>query len=155
MSVLEIKIIPEHIAYTVEYDTAGEYDFFDFETGDNTLQDLEDLVLSENPGVTVPEIPDDYNYTTYPAGVIPSGKMRVSYYDMVNKMGKDNPDGKYRFVTVPEVKAAVMYHKGKNEGIDEERCVLNCELYPKMIELIVDLPELAVSIAEGKKYKGK
>ena len=119
MSVLEIKIIPEHIAYTVEYDTAGEYDFFDFETGDNTLQDLEDLVLSENPGVTVPEIPDDYNYTTYPAGVIPSGKMRVSYYDMVNKMGKDNPDGKYRFVTVPEVKAAVMYHKGAFSKIPE------------------------------------
>lgn len=61
----------------------------------------------QNLEVVVPEIPDDYNYFTHP-----QGKMHVRYYDMVDKAGFDDPDGKYRFVGVSEVKAAVMQHKG-------------------------------------------
>lgn len=112
MSTLEIRTIPEHIAYTAEYDIESYYDFFDFETGGNDLQDLEDLMHQENPDVMVPEMPDDYNYFTHPAGTVPQGKMHITYYDMVDRRGVDNPDGKYRFVTVPEVKAAVIQHQG-------------------------------------------
>lgn len=112
MSKFEIRTIPGHIAYMAEYDIDSYYEFFDFETGDNQLQDLEDLMHSENPDVTVPEMPDDYNYFTHPMATIPEGKMHIKYYDMVEKSGVDNPDGKYRFVEVPEVKAAVIEHHG-------------------------------------------
>ncbi len=116
---LEIKDIPEHIAYTAEYDVDCYDDFFDFEAGTNSLQNLEDLMHEENPDVVVPEIPNDYNYFTHPAGVIPEGRMHIHYYDMVDRKGKDNPDGKYRFVTVPAVKAATMFWEGPNRTIPE------------------------------------
>ncbi len=112
MNIIEIREIPEHIAYMAEYDIESYYDFFDFETGGNHLQALEDLMHRENPEVVVPEIPDDYNYFTHPMGETPRGKMHIKYYDMVDKAGIDNPDGKYKFVTVPAIKAAVTQHTG-------------------------------------------
>lgn len=119
MNRLEIKIIPEHFAYTAEYDVDNYMSFFDEETGENILQDLEDLMHEENPDVIVPEIPDDYNYITHATGQIPSPPMHVKYYDMVDRMGKDNADGAYRFVKVPEVKAATMLYKGPFETIPD------------------------------------
>ena len=115
----EIKDIPEHIAYTTEYDIDSFNDFFDPETGGNILQDLEDLMHEDNPDVVVPEIPDDYNYLAVPAGVVPEGRRHISYFDMVDRKGKDNPDGAYRFVTVPAVRAAVLPWEGPYDTIDE------------------------------------
>lgn len=112
MKPLEIRTIPAHIAYMAEYDIESYYDFFDFSTGANDLQDLEDLMHRENPDVAVPEMPDDYNYFTHPQGTVPQGKMHIKYYDMVDRKGIDNPDGKYKFVAVPEAKAAVTEHQG-------------------------------------------
>ncbi|MDO4868895.1 MAG: hypothetical protein Q4A65_01195 [Bacillota bacterium] len=116
---LEIREIPEHFAYTAEYIVDSYNDFFDVETGVNSLQDLEDLMHAENPGVVVPEIPDDYNYFVHPQGVVPEGKMQLSYYDMVDRKGIDNAEGKYRFVTVPAVKAAVIPWQGANTTVPE------------------------------------
>ena len=109
---LIIKDIPEHAAYTAEYDVDSYNDFFDVETGANILQDLEDLMHEDNPDVVVPEIPNDYNYFTHPAGVVPSARMHIHYYDMVDRKGRDNADGKYRFVDVPGIRAAVFPWEG-------------------------------------------
>ncbi len=117
MADIVIKIIPEHIAYTAEYDISDYYDFYDFETGSNILLDLEELMHEENPDVHVPEIPNDYNYFTHPQGEIPQGRMHVHYYDMVDCKGIDNKDGKYRFVTVPEINAVCKMHSGSFNNI--------------------------------------
>ena len=114
---VEIRTIPEHVAYTAEYDVETYNDFFNEETGDNILADLEVLMHSENPDVIVPEIPDDYNYLTHEAGEQIKSPMHVKYYDMVNKAGKDSDS--YRFVTVPEVTAAVMLYEGPFENVGE------------------------------------
>jgi len=119
MMEFELREIPEHIAYTAEYDVKSYNDFFDFETGENYLQNLEDLMHEENPDVVVPEIPDDYNYFTHPKGEVPQGKMHMKYYDMVDRKGKDNKEGKYKFVTVPGVKAVVVPWQGANSTIPQ------------------------------------
>jgi len=116
---LEIRDIPEHIAYTAEYDVDSYDDFFDPATGENRLQDLEDYMHEDNPDVIVPEIPNDYNYFTHPAGVVPSGRMHVRYFDMVDRFGKDDPEGSYRFVAVPAVRAAVIPWEGPNPTVPE------------------------------------
>ena len=51
--------------------------------------------------------------------------------------------------------SAVMYKKGKNEGIDEEGCALNREMYLKLVDMIVDEPELAFAVMEGRVYEGE
>lgn len=117
MAHAEIKRIPEHIAYTAEYDVETYNDFFNEETGENILADLDEQMHAENPGVFVPEIPDDYNYFTHEAGKPVESPMHIKYYDMVNKAGRDTES--YRFVTVPEVKAAVMMHEGPYEKVGE------------------------------------
>lgn len=119
MTDIKIKEIPEHIAYTAEFDIDDYYDFFDFETDSNSLVNLEELMHRENPGVNVPEIPDDYNYFTHPQGVVPKGRMHIHYYDMVDRAGMDNADGKYRFVVVPKIRAACMMHRGSFRDIDK------------------------------------
>ena len=48
-----------------------------------------------------------------------------------------------------------MYKKGKNEGIDEEGCALNREMYLKLVDMIVDEPELAFAVMEGRVYEGE
>lgn len=115
----EIREIPAHIAYTAEYDVGSYNDFFDPQAGTNDLQDLEDLMHEDNPDVVVPEIPNDYNYFTHPAGIVPQSPMHVVYYDMVDRKGKDNPDGKYRFVDRPQIKALVIPWEGPNPSVPE------------------------------------
>ena len=119
MTDIKIKEIPEHIAYTAEFDIDDYYDFFDFETDSNSLVNLEELMHRENPDVNVPEMPDDYNYFTHPRGVVPKGRMHIHYYDMVDRAGIDNADGKYRFVVVPKIRAACMMHRGSFRTIDK------------------------------------
>ena len=57
---VEIVTIPAHFAYEREYLINGYEDFFDEETGDNKLQELEDRMLAANPNVVIPESPNDY-----------------------------------------------------------------------------------------------
>jgi len=128
MREVEIKIIPEHVAYTAEYKVNDYNDFYNEETGENMLAELDELMHSENPGVYVPEIPDDYNYFEHEAGQPVTSPMHIRYYDMVNKAGKDTD--KYKFVTVPEVKAATMMHEGPFETVGET--------YSKLYEWIVE-----------------
>ena len=45
--------------------------------------------------------------------------MHVVYYDMVDRKGKDNPDGKYRFVDRPQIKALVIPWEGPNPSVPE------------------------------------
>lgn len=116
---LEIRVIPGHIAYTAEYDVGCYDDFFDVAAGTNSLQDLEDLMHETNPDVVVPDIPDDYNYFTHPAGKVPEGRMHVRYFDMVDRFGKDDPEGRYRFVSVPEARCAVLSWQGPNATVSE------------------------------------
>lgn len=59
---VEIVTIPAHFAYEREYLINGYEDFFDEETGDNKLQELEDRMLAANPNVVIPENPNDYVY---------------------------------------------------------------------------------------------
>lgn len=51
--------------------------------------------------------------------------------------------------------SAAMYQNGKNAEINKEGCSLNCAMYQSLIELIVDDPELAFCIMEGREYPGK
>lgn len=118
MKNVEIKVIPAHIVYLAEYDLQnGMADLVDPYTGKNELLELQFLMEKENPGVNVPE--DDYNYIEYPIAKNDDGTMHLVYSDKVDKIGKDNPDGKYRFVVVPEVRAAVYEHVGPFSTIDD------------------------------------
>jgi effector-binding domain-containing protein len=114
---VEIKDIPEHIAYTQEYTINSYYDFFDEITGENTLQTLADQVEAENPGVHIPKSPADYNYFTHEAGKPITSPMHIRYYDMVDNLGRDCDD--YKFVLVPEVTAAITKHYGGFDRIFE------------------------------------
>lgn len=117
MEKITIKTIPAHIAYTAEYDINDYNDFFNAETGENILQQLDDLMRAENPGVTIPDEPDDYNYIEHPAGTIPMPPMHISYFDMTDRRGQDNSTGKYHFVEKSEIQAACMKHQGPYETI--------------------------------------
>ncbi len=114
---IRIKVIPKHIVYCREYEIRDYNDFFDDNTGANILADLEALILSQNPDVCVPQMPDDYNYITHGEGEIPGQNMKILYSDMVDKKGMDTEQ--YRFCEVPEITAAVMLHKGPYENIGE------------------------------------
>lgn len=117
MDDIKIKVIPAHIVYTREYAIKDYNDFFDEETGDNILADLEELVLLQNPQVHVPDMPDDYNYFTHSKGEIPGQNMNVTYSDMVDARGADSAE--YSFRSVPETTVAAMLHKGPFETIGE------------------------------------
>ena len=114
---IKIKVIPEHIVYSKEYEIRDYNDFFNEDTGENILANLEELMHSQNPQVHVPQMPDDYNYITHAAGEIPGQNMKVIYSDMVDVKGTDTPE--YRFRQVPEITAAVMLHQGPYETIGE------------------------------------
>ncbi len=113
---VEIREIPAHIAYEKTFDIPDYYFFYDYETGSNLLQDLEDRMKADNPGVIVPPIPDDYNYFMHPADDDFVGPMHVVYHDMTLQRGKD-AEGDYRFVDVPKITAAVTEHKGRYESM--------------------------------------
>ena len=119
MSDITIRKIPSCIVYTAEYDVPGVDSFFDEETGDNALYDLQYLMEAENPDVHVPDIPDDYNFFFYPLEKNPDGTIHVIYCDMVDKAGTDSPSGAYRFTEIPEIQAAVLMHKGAFDTIDK------------------------------------
>ena len=118
MAEVRIIEIPAHIVYTAEYDVDSLNDFFNPETGENILYDLQYLMEDENPDVHVPEDGEDYNYFDFPFPDS-NGKKRVVYHDMVDTAGKDNPDGKYRFQEVPEVTAAALMYKGPYDSIGD------------------------------------
>ncbi len=117
MAEIRIKTIPGHFAYTAEYDVEDYNDFFDPNTGENVLLDLEHMMHGENPDVIVPDEPEDYNYFEHPAGQIPRPPMRVRYFDMTESLGTDSRAGAYRFVKKPAIQAACMEHQGAYETI--------------------------------------
>ena len=119
MNEIRIRRIPSCIVYTAEYDVNSVEDFFDPETGDNLLYDLQYQMEAENPDVHVPDIPDDYNFMYYPSRMNPDGTMHIVYCDMVDKKGVDSPTGAYRFVEIPEIEAACLMHQGNNDSIPE------------------------------------
>lgn len=92
--------------YQAEYEVNSVADFFNEETGENILMDLDIKMHSENPGVHVPEEPDDYNYMVHPVSEIERSLTHVRYCDMVNKAGTDSPEGAYVFREMPEVTCA-------------------------------------------------
>ena len=94
-------------------------DFFNPETDENELYDLQLEMEADNPGVTVPEIGEDYNYFGYPVRRNADGTMHVVYSDLVDKMGSDSPSGSYRFFEVPEVTAACYMHQGPFDSFEE------------------------------------
>ena len=61
MADVTIRKIPAHIVYRAEYDVNSLMDFFNPETDENELYDLQLEMEADNPGVTVPEIGEDYN----------------------------------------------------------------------------------------------
>lgn len=115
---VEIVTIPAHFAYEREYLINGYEDFFDEETGDNKLQELEDRMLAANPNVVIPESPNDYNYFIHDMDEDFKGTMHVIYRDMVENKGED-AQGDYRFVDVPEVEAVTAFHEGPYETIGD------------------------------------
>ncbi len=114
---VEIKVIPEHIAYTQEYIVHDYNDFFDETTGENLLQTLSDRVEAENPNVHVPKSPADYNYFAHEVGAPITSPMYIQYYDMVDCFGTDCDA--YRFVRVPEVTVAALAHCGPFDRVFE------------------------------------
>ena len=119
MNKIEIRTIPAHIVYTAEYDQNGIGDFFDPAEDKNLLYDLQYLMEDENHDVKVPDLGDDYNYFEYPLGDNEDGSKHIIYHDMVDKKGRDNADGIYRFEEMPEVRAAVMEYMGYYDTLDK------------------------------------
>ncbi len=119
MADVTIRKIPAHIVYRAEYDVNSLMDFFNPETDENELYDLQLEMEADNPGVTVPEIDEDYNYFGYPVRRNADGTMHVCYSDMVDKMGDDSKSGSYRFFEVPEVTAACYMHQGPFDSFEE------------------------------------
>ena len=119
MADVTIRKIPAHVVYTAEYDVNSFMDFFDPETDSNRLYDLQLEMEADNPGVTVPEIGEDYNYFDYPINRSADGLMHVVYSDMVDVAGQDSPAGSYRFAEVPEVTAACYMHQGAFDTFEE------------------------------------
>ena len=119
MADVEIRTIPAHIVYRAEYDVNSFMDFFNPETEENQLYDLQLEMEADNPGVTVPEIGEDYNYFDYPVARNGDGSMHVVYNDMVDVKGADSEAGSYRFFEVPEVTAACYMHKGPFDSFEE------------------------------------
>ena len=119
MADVTIRKIPAHIVYTAEYDVNSFNDFFDTETDENRLYDLQLEMEADNPGVTVPEIGEDYNYFDYPISRNSDGSMHVVYSDMVDVSGRDSPAGSYAFAEVPEVTAACCMHQGPFDTFEE------------------------------------
>lgn len=118
MTEITLKTIPAHVVYKAEYDIRGISDFFNLETGENFLYDLQYLMEAENRDVNVPDFDNDYNYFEYPYGSNGNGTIHVVYRDMVDKMGKDNAKGAYVFEQMPEIQAAVIAHTGPFDTVD-------------------------------------
>ncbi len=116
---ISITVIPSCTVYRAEYDLMSIDDFFNMETGENILYDLQLLVESENPEVSVPELGEDYNFFQLPMRENSDGTKHIIYRDMTIGMGNDSPTGAYFFETVPEVTAAVMLHRGPFESVDD------------------------------------
>ena len=119
MADVTIRKIPAHVVYTAGYDVNSFMDFFDPETDSNRLYDLQLEMEADNPGVTVPEIGEDYNYFDYPICRNADGLMHVVYSDMVDVSGQDSPAGSYHFTDVPEVTAACYMHQGPFDTFEE------------------------------------
>lgn len=119
MAEITVKKIPSHVVYKAEYDIRGISDFFNLETGENYLYDLQYLMEAENPAVNVPDFDNDYNYFEYPYGRNGDGTIHVVYRDMVDRMGRDNAKGSYVFEEMPEIKAAVLEHTGSFDSVGE------------------------------------
>ena len=115
---ITIKTIPSCIVYRAEYDLKSISDFFNMDTGDNMLYDLQYMMESENPGVIVPELGEDYNFFQLPMEENPDGTKHIVYRDMTIGMGVDSSCGAYRFETIPEITAASIFHLGPYETVE-------------------------------------
>lgn len=116
---ITIKTIPAHFVYRAEYDQKSIMDFFDMETDENILYDLQELMESENPEVKVPDDGTDYNYWQLPLHENPDGTKHIIYRDMVDRMGQDSPSGAYVFEEVPEATVAELIHTGSYETVEK------------------------------------
>lgn len=116
---IRIRTIPSCTVYRAEYDLWSISDFFDMETGENILYELQHLMEAANPQVTVPELGEDYNFFQLPMGDNPDGTKHIIYRDMTIGRGKDSEDGAYVFETVPEITAATMLHEGPYQTVTE------------------------------------
>ncbi|MDD4199923.1 MAG: GyrI-like domain-containing protein [Eubacteriales bacterium] len=115
---IEIRTIPACVAYSAEYNLPGIGSFFNTETGENILYDLQHEMEADNPEVHVPDLGDDYNFFEYPPADNGDGTVHIRYFDMVDVKGKDSKTGAYRFCDVPEIKAATMMHQGYYDTLD-------------------------------------
>ena len=115
---ISIRKISACTVYRAEYDINGVEDFFNMDTGQNILYDLQYLMESENPDVIVPELGEDYNYFELPMKENPDGTRHIIYWDMTIGKGQDSPSGAYAFENAPEITAAVLVHKGSYDSID-------------------------------------
>lgn len=116
---ITIKTIPSCTVYRAEYDMESIDEFFNMETGENILYDLQMAMEAANPHVTVPELGEDYNFFQLPLGKNPDGTRHIIYRDMTIGRGRDSEDGAYVFETLPEITAAVMPHEGPYETVEE------------------------------------
>lgn len=114
---ISIRKISACTVYRAEYDINGVEDFFNMDTGENMLYDLQYLMEAENPNVIVPELGDDYNYFEYPMEENQDGTRHIIYRDMTIGRGHDSPSGAYVFESAPEICAAVLLHKGPFNSI--------------------------------------
>lgn len=121
---IKIQTIPACVAYSAEYDVPGVGSFFNPETDENILYDLQYEMEADNPDVHVPDMGDDYNFFEYPMEDNGDGTVHIRYFDMVDVKGTDSKTGSYRFCDVPEIEAATMMHKGRFDTFDEGFAIL-------------------------------
>ncbi|MDD6190547.1 MAG: GyrI-like domain-containing protein [Firmicutes bacterium] len=115
---ITIKTIPSCTVYRAEYDFRSISDFFNMETGENILYDLQYMMEADNPDVKVPELGEDYNFFQLPLRKNPDGTKHIIYRDMTIGKGMDSRIGAYRFEIIPEITAATLMHRGPFETVE-------------------------------------
>ncbi|MGN0702024.1 MAG: GyrI-like domain-containing protein [Lentihominibacter sp.] len=116
---IEIKTIPSCTVYRAEYDLNSISDFFNTETGENMLYDLQYMVEADNPDVKVPELGEDYNFFQLPLGQNSDGTKHIIYRDMTIGEGRNSKIGAYIFENIPEITAAAVMHYGPFETVED------------------------------------
>lgn len=110
-----VKEIPEHIIYFKEYVIEDMEQFYFNLEREKFLQELSDLVLRENPQISLTD--PDYNVLLYVDGEFKEKSLRVEFCDAVTGYGKDNDV--YKFRKVPSFLAVKVLHKGPYKRLSE------------------------------------
>jgi len=110
---VELRSIPEHVEYFKDFYTEDMQTIYQKLPVENPFQELSDLVLMENPDISLTE--PEYNTILFVDGEYGETRVKFQFCDAVTGAGKKSPD--YAFRTVPEFQAVCVLHKGAYRDI--------------------------------------